>query len=54
MVTCKICGGSFKDGDDSVVMCAHHGGAVHMGCCIDNCSGDGMPCEHSHGVYEKK
>jgi hypothetical protein len=53
MVTCHVCTGHFKESKDSVVLCNHHKGPVHLGCCTDNCSGDGEPCGHSHGVYHK-
>lgn len=53
MVECKICSGQFNDSPDSVVVCNHKEGAVHLGCCIHNCSFDMKPCENAAGVYEK-
>jgi len=53
MVKCKVCTGHFVESKDSVVLCNHHDGAVHMGCCTDRCSEHGEPCDHSHGVYHK-
>ena len=54
MAACKICGGDFKESPDKLVVCTHKEGAVHQGCCCDNCSGNGKPCDHSQGVYEKQ
>jgi len=53
VVYCKLCGGKFNNSPDSVVICGHHKGVVHLGCCIDNCSWDKKPCIHCHGVYDK-
>lgn len=52
MVHCKICGNDFKK-SDSLVICEHKGGIVHLGCCLDNCSWNKEPCKHSHGLFEK-
>jgi len=54
MAICNICNGTFNDSPDSVVMCKHHAGAVHLGCCTDVCSEQGSPCEHSCGIYDKQ
>ena len=54
MVECKICNGQFDTSPDSIVLCKHKGGAVHLGCCVNNCSEDNQPCEHTAGVYDKK
>jgi len=51
-IHCKICGKDFKE-SDSLIICEHKGGIVHLGCCIDNCSWDNEPCKHSHGLFEK-
>lgn len=53
MISCKICTGNFKDSKDSLVVCEHHDGVVHLGCCIDKCSWDKKPCQNAHGVYDK-
>ncbi|MBW2974597.1 hypothetical protein KY366_02670 [Candidatus Woesearchaeota archaeon] len=50
---CKICDGDFKSSPDSVLLCGHKEGAVHLGCCINNCSWNKQPCGHSTGTYEK-
>ena len=50
---CKICEGNFKDSPDSLLLCNHHDGAVHLGCCINRCSWDKKPCGHCMGVYDK-
>jgi len=28
--------------------------AIHLECCINNCSSHGAPCEHSLGIYKKE
>ncbi|MBU1975745.1 MAG: hypothetical protein KKG59_05055 [Nanoarchaeota archaeon] len=50
---CKICNGDFKSSPDAIVLCEHKDGAVHSGCCINNCSADKKPCEHCLGLYGK-
>jgi hypothetical protein len=53
MVKCNVCNGEFKESPDSIVMCSHKGGPVHLGCCVNNCSGNKQPCMHSQGLYDK-
>lgn len=53
MVKCKVCEGDFKSSPDSVILCEHKDGAVHLGCCINDCSKNKMPCDHSCGLYDK-
>jgi len=53
MVNCKICTGQFNTSPDSVVLCSHKEGTVHLGCCINNCSWDKQICEHAIGKYDK-
>ena len=53
MVECKICSGQFDKSPDSIVLCKHKIGAVHLGCCVDNCSWDKQICEHAVGKYDK-
>nr|MCK4929529.1 hypothetical protein [Nanoarchaeota archaeon] len=53
MTKCKICGVDFTQGTDSIVMCRHHGGNVHLGCCMDICSWEKTPCHHAVGVFQK-
>lgn len=53
MVVCKICGGQFDSSPDSIVLCKHKEGTVHLGCCMHNCSMDMKPCENSLGTYDK-
>ncbi len=53
VVNCKICSGDFGSSPDSVVLCEHKEGAVHMGCCVHNCSSDMKPCQHCMGIYNK-
>lgn len=50
---CRICKGNFQDSPDDIVLCGHHDGSIHLGCCVSLCSWDGKPCTHSKGVYEK-
>jgi len=50
---CKVCKGQFSNSPDSVVLCKHNEGLVHLGCCINGCSWDKKPCENAVGVYEK-
>jgi len=50
---CKICNGEFKNSPDSILLCEHKQGAVHLGCCLNNCSWNKQPCQHSIGTYEK-
>ncbi|MBU1019876.1 MAG: hypothetical protein KJ847_01570 [Firmicutes bacterium] len=50
---CKICNNKFGEGSDSIVLCHHKDGPVHLGCCIELCSWDKKPCENAIGVYEK-
>jgi hypothetical protein len=54
MLNCGICGGSFEASPDSMILCKHKDGAVHMGCCVDRCSWNRAPCENSVGVYQKQ
>lgn len=53
MTNCKICTNNFQQSPDSLVLCQHKEGFVHLGCCIDNCSWDKKPCTHSVAVYDK-
>ena len=50
---CKICSGDFKTSPDKVILCDNKKGSVHLGCCVNNCSMDQKPCEHSAGCYKK-
>jgi len=50
---CKVCSGEFGSSPDSIVVCGHKEGNVHLGCCMNNCSIDKKPCEHAIGIYEK-
>ena len=51
---CKLCSVGFAESQDEVVLCNHHDGLVHMGCCTTNCSEDGKPCEHCEAIFTKK
>lgn len=51
MDSCKMCKGDFHDSPDNLVLCEHHKGFVHYGCCVTNCSMDGKPCEHCKKEY---
>lgn len=53
MTKCNICGVGFTGETSSIVMCKHHSGNVHVGCCMDLCSWDKKPCNHAIGVFEK-
>lgn len=53
-VKCKICGNDFEDSSDDIIMCKHHKGAVHFGCCINNCSKEFKPCVHAIAQYVKR
>ena len=50
---CKVCSGKFRDSPDSLILCAHHDGLVHLGCCINRCSGHKSPCDHCASIYDK-
>ncbi|MFH1132957.1 MAG: hypothetical protein V1735_00545 [Nanoarchaeota archaeon] len=50
---CRICENSFQNSPDSIVVCNHHCGVVHLGCCRDRCSNHKAPCMHAQGVYDK-
>ena len=50
---CKVCTGKFRDSPDSLILCKHHDGMVHLGCCINDCSEHKAPCDHCSGVYDK-
>ncbi|MBR9705799.1 hypothetical protein GOV14_02070 [Candidatus Pacearchaeota archaeon] len=52
-VSCNICSGEFQSSPDSVVLCGFKDGLVHLGCCINDCSGDNKPCEHAIAMYDK-
>ena len=52
-VKCKICGGDFKTSPDSIVLCEHKDGVVHLGCCVNNCSMNKAPCKHCVATYDK-
>ena len=52
-IKCKICKGDFKTSLDLIILCEYKGGAVHLGCCINNCSQNKAPCKHSLGMYDK-
>ncbi|MBN1156786.1 hypothetical protein JXA85_04160 [Candidatus Woesearchaeota archaeon] len=52
-VRCKMCTGNFHQSPDSLVLCRHHGGFVHLGCCINVCSWNKQPCEHCMSTFEK-
>jgi hypothetical protein len=53
MAKCKICMNGFKESSDMVIMCAHHGSPVHMGCCVDKCSMNKEPCMHCEAMYKR-
>jgi hypothetical protein len=50
---CRICEGNFELSPDKIVLCEHHVGFVHMGCCNYRCSKDGKICRHGKAVYSK-
>ncbi|MFH1511686.1 MAG: hypothetical protein ABIF10_08405 [Candidatus Woesearchaeota archaeon] len=50
---CKLCSNNFHESSDSLVLCEHKVGFVHLGCCIDGCSWNKQPCKHSLAVYDK-
>jgi hypothetical protein len=52
--SCKLCGKSTLDTDESHVLCKHHKGLVHHSCCSNECSTHGEPCEHSLGIFNPK
>ncbi|MBU0761784.1 MAG: hypothetical protein KKD39_02060 [Candidatus Altiarchaeota archaeon] len=54
MLNCSICGNGFDLSPDSLVLCRHKEGGVHMGCCVDRCSLHGAPCDNSIDVFHKK
>jgi hypothetical protein len=49
-----MCKGNFHDSPDNLVLCEHHEGFVHHGCCIATCSQDGKPCMHAVKEYNIK
>lgn len=51
MSKCKVCSNVFNDSPDNLILCKHHDGLVHRGCCTDKCSWDGKPCEHCIKEY---
>ena len=53
MDTCNICNNDFKESTDSIVYCEFKEGFVHLGCCIDACSQNKMPCTHALAFYDK-
>jgi len=53
MVVCNICSGQFDTSPDSIVLCGYKEGAVHLGCCMYNCSMSREICEHALGKYDK-
>jgi hypothetical protein len=53
MITCNICNMPFETSPDSIVLCKHKNGAVHLGCCLDRCSQNRAICIHSMAVYQK-
>jgi hypothetical protein len=50
---CKICSGDFATSPDKLVLCEHHQGFTHMGCCSYRCSQDGKMCVHGKAMYTK-
>ena len=50
---CKVCNVVFNDSPDDLILCHHHEGPIHFGCCVDRCSHDHKPCEHSLGRYKR-
>jgi hypothetical protein len=53
MAECAVCKNKLGNFPETIVLCAHKGGPVHLGCCIDNCSWNKQPCQHAEGVYER-
>ncbi|MBU1199083.1 MAG: hypothetical protein KKF46_01010 [Nanoarchaeota archaeon] len=53
MTNCRVCGQDFNDENSSLVICRHHEGNVHLGCCLDTCSWSKEPCHHCVGVFGK-
>lgn len=53
-IKCAKCEGGIHDSPDNLVLCAHHKGFVHMGCCMYDCSQDGTPCMHAMSIYRKE
>jgi hypothetical protein len=56
-MSCKICTVPFTNQNDTILLCNHKQGFVHMGCCTDLCSQSHSPCQHKVAVFrnvEKK
>ncbi|MBI5229113.1 hypothetical protein HY991_03310 [Candidatus Micrarchaeota archaeon] len=56
MVTCKICEEAFVTKPDTMVICEHRDGAVHIGCCVHKCSWDKkgpVNCKHAKATFKK-
>jgi hypothetical protein len=53
MEHCKICTGDFEKSPDQLVLCEHHKGFVHYGCCTHRCSHEHKPCKHAKSIYSK-
>ncbi|MFH1916271.1 MAG: hypothetical protein ABIJ21_03325 [Nanoarchaeota archaeon] len=53
-LTCKVCTVPFTNDNQEVLLCGHHEGFVHVGCCTDVCSQHGTPCEHHVATFVKK
>jgi len=50
---CNVCTWGFRESTDHVIVCKHHKGPVHLGCCRDRCLKNGKPCRHSIGMYKR-
>lgn len=53
MDSCKICANDFENSPDQLVLCEHHKGFTHHGCCTNRCSLDNKPCIHAKSIYAK-
>jgi hypothetical protein len=52
-LSCSVCSGNLAESPDSMILCLHKQGAVHLGCCIHDCSQSHEPCDHAKAFYDK-
>ena len=50
---CRICDNEFGSYPETLILCSHKGGFVHLGCCMDLCSWNRQPCRHAKGTYDR-
>jgi hypothetical protein len=52
-MNCRICKNGFGSYPETLLLCKHKEGFVHLGCCLDLCSWKRQPCDHAIATYDR-